>query len=142
MIRFLSNMAELFGVVYLRFRPIPRVWCVWLVTVNAACLVFIAHAEAQVVLAITAIAVVVQTLIYQRTGFVRILGTTHVMWVPMFAWMATRAETIAGEPDMAKWLVVLFATNSVSIIVDAVDAVRYLRGERAPHYSWKAAMPS
>ena len=69
MVCFLIRMLELFGVVFLRFRPVPRLWCVWLVGVNLACLYFITHIEAQVVLAVTGIAVVAQTLIYQRVGF-------------------------------------------------------------------------
>jgi hypothetical protein len=136
MIGFLKNMAELFGVVYLRFRWLPRLWCVWLVGVNATCLFFITHIEAQVVLAVTAAAVAVQTLIYRRSGFTRILGATHILWVPMFAWMATRIDIILGTPALAKWLLVLLVTNAISMIVDATDAVRFLRGERTPHYSW------
>ena len=139
MIDFLIRMLELFGVVFLRFRPVPRLWCVWLVGVNLACLYFITHVEAQVVLAVTAVAVVAQTLIYQRIGFTRILGITHVLWVPMFAWMATRTGTIAAEPALAHWLVLLLATNMVAMVVDTIDAVRFLRGERAPHYRWSLA---
>jgi hypothetical protein len=136
MILFLIRMLELFGVTFLRFRPVPRLWCVWLVGVNVACLWFITQIEAQVVLAVTAIAVAGQTLIYQRIGFTRILGTTHILWLPMFAWMATRIDTIMGDPGLANWLVLLFATNMVSIVVDTIDAVRFLRGERAPYYRW------
>jgi hypothetical protein len=139
MTRFLMQMLELFGVIYLRFRPIPRLWCVWLVGVNAACLLFITHIEAQVVLAVTAIVVAAQTLLYERTGFTRVLGTTHVMWIPMFAWMATRLDTIANEPALANWLLLLFITNLVSLVVDTIDAIRFLRGERAPYYHWHLA---
>jgi hypothetical protein len=136
MMSFLIRMLELFGVVFLRFRPVPRLWCVWLVGVNLACLYFITHVEAQVVLAVTGIAVLGQTLIYQRIGFTRILGSTHVLWIPMFAWMATRIDSIVAEPALANWLILLFATNAVSLVVDAIDAVRFLRGERAPYYRW------
>jgi hypothetical protein len=73
MFLFLIRMLELFGVVFLRFRPVPRLWCVWLVGVNLACLWFITQIEGQVVLAVTAIAVAGQTVIYQRIGFTRIL---------------------------------------------------------------------
>jgi uncharacterized membrane protein YoaT (DUF817 family) len=136
MMSFLIRMLELFGVVFLRFRPVPRLWCVWLVGVNLACLFFITHVEAQVVLAVTGIAVLGQTLIYQRIGFTRILGSTHGLWIPMFAWMATRIDGITAEPALANWLILLFATNAVSLVVDAIDAVRFLRGERAPYYRW------
>jgi hypothetical protein len=142
MMNFLVHVLKLFGVVYLRFRPIPRLWCVWLVAVNAACLLFITHIEAQTVLAVTVIAVIVQTLIYQRIGFTRILGTAHMMWVPMFAWFATRHETIASEPALANWILLLFVTNLISMVVDATDAVRFIRGERAPHYHWENPDPA
>jgi hypothetical protein len=136
MVGFPIRMLELFGVVFLRFRPVPRLWCVWLVGVNLACLYFITHIEAQVVLAVTGTAVLAQTLIYQRIGFTRILGSAHFLWFPMFAWMATRIDTIVGDPALADWLLLLFVTNAVSIVVDTIDAVRFLRGERAPHYRW------
>lgn len=136
---FIKNVLELFGIIYLRFRPVPRVWCVWLVAVNAACLYFITHIEGQVVLAVTGLAVVIQTLIYQRNGFVRVLGSAHVMWIPMFAWMATRMDTISSDPQLSTWLLFLLATNTVSFVVDLVDTARYLSGERAPYYRWQQA---
>jgi hypothetical protein len=137
MMDFLVHVLKLFGVVYLRFRLIPRLWCVWLVGINAACLLFITHIEAQAVLAVTVVAVVVQALIYQRIGFTRILGTAHILWIPMFAWFATRLETITTEPALANWLLLLFVTNLISMMVDTTDAVRFIKGERAPHYHWK-----
>jgi hypothetical protein len=137
MLVFLKHMLELFGVVYLRYHLIARLWNVWLVGVNAACLFFITHIEAQVVLAVTGIAVVAQTFIYGRIGFTRVLGAAHIMWVPMFAWMATRLDLINADPSLAQWLQVLFVTNLVSMVIDTVDVTRFLRGERAPHYHWK-----
>lgn len=139
MIRFLIDMLQIFGVVFLRFRLVPRLWCVWLVAVNLGCLLFITHLEAQVVLAVTLVAVASQTLIYQRIGFTRVLGTTHILWLPMFAWMGTRIGTIADQPDLADWLLLLFVTNLISGALDAIDAVRFLRGERVPHYRWRPA---
>lgn len=136
---FLKNVLKLFGIVFLRFQPIPRIWCVWLVAVNAMCLLFIPHIEAQVVLVVTALAVVVQTIIYQRRGFVRILGAAHLAWIPMFAWMATRLDSISQEPQLMTWLAVLLATNVVCFIVDMVDAYRFVKGEREPHYNWDLA---
>ncbi len=133
---YLKSVLELFGIVYMRFNWLPRIWCVWLVGVNAACLFYFTHIEAQVVLAITAIAVVTQTVLYRRAGFTRILGTAHALWLPMFAWMATRIDTIAADPGLSNWLIILAATNAVSLLVDIVDATRFARGERSPHYVW------
>lgn len=140
MLGFVTSILQIFGVVFLRFKLVPRLWCVWLVAVNLGCLYFIAHLEAQLVLIVTLLAVAAQALIYGRIGFTRILGTTHVLWLPMFAWFATRTDSIAQDPALAAWLLVLVATNTSSLVVDTIDAIRFLRGERAPHYSWARSL--
>ena len=137
MLKFLIGILEIFGVVFLRFRAMPRIWAIWLVAVNLGCLAFIQHIEAQVVFAVTGAAVVIQGAIYQRFGFVRILGIVHLGWIPMFGWMATRLPQIAEYPNLELWLAVLFATNFVSFIIDIVDGTRFIRGERQPYYSWR-----
>lgn len=136
MMDFLTSILKIFGVVFLRFRAVPRIWNVWLVGVNLTCLYYIGHIEAQVVLITTLIAVLVQAAIHQRIGFTRILGVGHILWIPMFAWMMTRMDSIAEHPGLETWLTVLAATNAISFVVDGIDVSRFVRGERAPHYSW------
>jgi len=131
------SALELFGIVLARFRPVQRVWGAWLVVVNSACLLFIQHKEAQVTLGAVAVAVLAQTLIYQRKRFIRLLGVTHVVWVPMMAWMALRLDAIPREESAFRvWLVVLIATNTISLVIDAWDATRFALGERQPYYVW------
>ena len=67
---------------------------------------------------------------------VRLLGVAHLMWIPMFVWMATRMPEISVYPELQAWLAVLFVTNAVSFLVDTYDVLRFARGERTPHYSW------
>lgn len=136
MMEFGINVLKIFGIVFLRFRPLPRVWNLWLVGVNLMCLYFIGHIEAQVVLATTLLSVVVQGVIYGRIGFTRVLGVGHVLWIPMFAWMAMRADSIALHPELQSWIIVLAITNAVSFVVDITDVARFFNGERAPHYRW------
>jgi len=133
---FFKQMLEIFGIVFLRFNLVPRLWCIWLVAVNAASLLFIEHIEAQVVLGVTAIAVLIQTLIYRKTGFTRILGVVHFMWLPMFWWFGSRINSIAQDELLSTWLVILFTTNFISLIIDTSDNLRYIRGETKPHYYW------
>jgi hypothetical protein len=131
------SIVEIFGIVLLRFRPVPRIWGAWLVAVNAACLLFIQHVEAQVAMAAVGVAVLAQALIYQRKRFIRLLGVTHVPWVPMLIWMTLRLDTLprVGTAFHA-WLVLLIATNAVSLAIDAWNTMRYILGERRPHYVW------
>ena len=131
------SVFELFGIVLVRFRPVQRIWGAWLVAVNAACLLFIQHMEAQVTLGAVGFAVLAQALIYQRRRFIRLLGVTHVLWVPMLTWIALRLDTLPKEEAAYHaWLMTLIATNAVSLAIDAWDATRFILGERRPYYVW------
>lgn len=131
------SVFELFGVVLIRFRPLPRAWGAWLVAVNSACLFFLPRPEALVALVAVGAAVGIQALIYQRRRFVRVLGVAHVLWIPMLAWMAPRLAAVPdGESAFRAWLAALIATNAISLVIDAWDAARFARGERRPHYAW------
>jgi hypothetical protein len=131
------SVFELFGIVLVRFRPVQRIWGAWLVAVNSACLLFIQHIEAQVTLGAVGVAVLAQALIYQRKRFIRLLGVTHVLWVPMLTWMALRLDALPKEETAFHvWLISLIATNAVSLAIDAWDATRFLLGERRPYYVW------
>lgn len=136
-IGFMRSVFELLGIVLVRFRPVQRMWGAWLIAVNGACLLFITHIEAQVALAAVGLALLAQALIYQRKRFIRLLGVTHMIWVPMLAWMAQRLVTIPEEEvAFQAWLLTLIATNAISLAIDAWDAARFVLGERQPHYVW------
>jgi len=131
------SVLELLGIVFVRFRPVPRAWAAWLVAVNSASVLFLSHVEARVALGAVGPALLAQALIYRRRRFIRLLGVTHVLWVPMLAWIASRLGEVPGDDAAFRaWLLALVATNAVSLAIDAYDAIRYLRGERAPHYAW------
>jgi hypothetical protein len=131
----LQSVIELLGIVLVRFRPVQRIWGTWLIAVNGACLLFISHIEAQAALTAVGVAALAQALIYQGKRFIRLLGVTHIIWVPMLAWMALRLDTLPdGETAFHVWFVTLIATNTVSLAIDAWDAMRFICGERQPHY--------
>ncbi|GKS57958.1 hypothetical protein YTPLAS18_14850 [Nitrospira sp.] len=132
-----QSVLELFGIVLIRFRPVQRVWGAWLIAVNSACLLFTSHIEAQVALGAVGVAVLAQALIYQHRRFIRLLGVTHVLWVPMLAWMVLRLGTLPeDETAFHVWLIMLIITNTMSLVIDAWDAMRFVFGERCPHYVW------
>ena len=132
----LRSILELFGIVLVRFRPVQRIWGAWLVAANAAGLLFVQHIEAQVALAAVGLAVLAQALIYQRKRFIRLLGTAHLLWIPMLIWMVLRLDSIPSEGAFHAWLITLIATNAASLIIDAWDATRFVLGERRPYYAW------
>jgi hypothetical protein len=131
------SVVELLGIVLVRFRPAQRIWGAWLVAVNAASVLFIQHVEAQVALGAVGVALLAQALIYQRKRFIRLLGVTHFLWVPMLTWIALRLDTLPNDENAFRfWIITLIATNAVSLAIDGWDATRFILGERRPYYVW------
>ena len=113
-----------------------RVWAIVLVAVNALALCFIDTIYAQVALAAVGLGVVVMALIYQRIGFVRLLGIGHALWLVMLPWMVTELPKLDPGSWLYRWMVCLIALNSISLTIDISDVIRFWKGDRKPHYVW------
>ena len=112
----------------------PWPWPAWLGLLVAAnvggSLMFLHTLEAKVVLASIAVGLAIMTVIFQKKGFVRLLGLGHLPWVAMVPWLAARLGESSGYFGL--WLLAVIVLNTLSLLIDFVDVVRYLRGERAP----------
>ena len=128
---------ELLWIVLFRFAPLPRIWAVALIAVNAASLFFIDTIYGQINLAAVLAAIAVMAVIHARMGFVRLLGVGHVFWIPMIVWFVANMPDRTADPVLHQWVVTLLIFNSICLVVDAVDLVRFIAGERTPHYVWK-----
>ncbi len=63
----------------------------------------------------------------------RLLGIGHVVWVPMVPWLWTRLGVAPASSLFRYWLLATIVLVSLSLLIDAVDVIRYLRGERDPY---------
>lgn len=120
----------------MRFPPTLRIWAGLLVLVNLASLFFLNTLHGQLALAAALAGVVVIVAIYLRFGFVRLMGAAHVFWIPMLIWFAANIPDPVADPWLYRWVWSLLVMNTISLVVDALDVLRYLRGEREPHYTW------
>jgi hypothetical protein len=78
----------------------------------------------------------IMTGIYYRLGFVRILGLGHVLWIPMAIWLWTRLDQTPPRTSTFKyWMLIVIVMNTLSLVMDAVDVVRYIKGDRKPYYT-------
>ena len=132
----LNSAKELLGIVLLRFRLVPRIWAVLLVVVNAFSIFFLDTRYGQVALAAILIGALAMIAIHVRLGFVRLLGVGHVLWIPMLVWIVIDFPKLEPGSLLRNWLSLLIVLNTISLVVDCIDVVRYIRGERTPHYSW------
>ena len=115
----------------------PKPWVAWimlLVMVNMVLpLFFIGTTEGKVVLGAFVFAIIFQTAIFSAKGFVRLLGIGHIAWVPMVYWLWTRLDLAPAGSLFRYWLLATIVLVSLSLLFDAIDVIRYLRGEREPY---------
>ncbi len=113
--------------------PMPwQVWLMLLVLANGIMpLFFLRHLEAQVVLGTMLASVTLMTSLTARFGFTRILGLGHILWVPMLAFLLARLGQTPPSDAYGIWIRALIVLNSVSLVIDAADVIRYIAGDRA-----------
>ncbi len=120
---------------------LPKPWLVWVMLLMLANMIgplfYLGTPEGKVVLAAFLLGAIAQTAIFSARGFVRLLGIGHIAWVPMVYWLWTRLDAAAPGSFFRYWLLTTIVLVSLSILIDATDVVRYLRGEREPQLSRK-----
>ena len=115
----------------------PMPWPVWLgllVAVNVAGPIYFFEAlEAKVVLGAFLAGAALMAAIFASKGFVRLLGIGHIFWVPMVPWLWARLDQVGPGDLLGYWMIAVMALNSLALIIDAIDVLRYVRGEREPY---------
>jgi len=109
-----------------------RIWLGWLMAVNMiAPLCLLGEVEAQVVLATFFASFSVMLVLTAHAGFTRILGLGHVLWVPLLVFLWSRLVHHPATDTVGLWLRVVVASDTVSLALNAIDVLRFLRGDRA-----------
>lgn len=121
----------------------PKPWVAWiglLIVVNVVVpIFFLPRPEAWATLTAISISFLTMLAIFKTLGFVRLLGLGHLIaWPPLLLWLWPRLEGVPPATALSQWLLALAAINLVSLVIDAIDLVRYLRGERAPMHALPA----
>jgi hypothetical protein len=148
------QFKSIFGRWFTNFRreKLPvQLWIITLILWNYALpLIYYDKYEAQMTLGANVAASILMVGIYWLTGgYTRLLGLAHVTWIPLMYWLWIRSVAIetlipqlhqGGPPGKTaagsdlwlfdKWIISLLVLNSLSLVVDAIDVVRYARGER------------
>jgi hypothetical protein len=123
-----------------------RAWIMVLVVVNFAAVVFIVKREdgrfgvrpepIAIVVSFVAAAVFMGWL-YEQVGYVRLLGLAHLLfWGPVWGWLLMRRREIGVQSLFGKYVLVYLAVAGLSLLVDAIDVVRYLVGDGALLHRW------
>jgi hypothetical protein len=135
-VSFPRALYDLFYISLVRFQPKARVFAWNLVAANVAGLFFLPRLEPAVLWTSVLIGLVFMARVYQKIGFVRLLGAGHALWVGVLPWLALRWAHF--PPDESRlfeaWLLWVIVTDTISLILDFRDAIGFLNGDRTAHY--------
>ena len=108
-----------------------QLWLMVLITFNLVIPLFLlSHVEAQVVVGVLVASLMLFTVLTARFGFTRLLGLGHILWFPLIYFLWTRLEQSLADDIFGIWIRVLITLNAASLVIDVVDVIRYMAGDR------------
>lgn len=114
----------------------PKFWAAWLGLLallnGLGGLVFISSPEGLWTLVIFLASAMLMMGLFRAFGFVRLLGMGHILWVPLVFWLASRLGAAPETGWLRLWMTAVIVVNATSLVIDVIDVIRYLRGDRAP----------
>ena len=106
------------------------VWCGWLGVVNMAAVLFLRHKPARWVLAALVCSLVFMSILAEINGYNGLLGISHIIfWTPLLGYLYRFRATVDRSSWVGRWLVALFVSNAVSLVMDSLEVVRYFAGD-------------
>ena len=106
--------------------PLLRAWIMFMVLVNLSSVFFLQHLGARWVFFLNIGSLILMSYMYKRFSYSRILGLPHVVfWTPL-VWIIWQQIKLVGlSSAYGMWLVIIFITNSISLLFDYVDVTRF-----------------
>ena len=132
-----QSQLEILGIMFLRFPYALRFWIGILLLANMGGLLFFpGSVETQVIAGSVMIGTVIMSYLYSRYGgFTRLLGLGHVHWPVLVIWLYVRLSTI-DDPTLQKWVVFVIVVDSISLILDFKDVMKYFDGQKEATMVW------
>ena len=138
-------MYEATYIMIVRF-PIPlKLWLLTMFIMNLAgyVVLFPESLETKIIAIVCCVGAMLISYIYSITGFTRLLGLGHTLWIPLVIWLSIyRIPTLlrtTGEQeqddqqqDLKNWLIGVVVIDSISLILDIKDVLQYINGDREP----------
>ena len=120
---------------YKGLRAMPLPWQLWLMGLGAMNLVvplfFLERIEARIVLGVFLVGALLMLVLTALTGFTRLLGLSHFLWFPLLYFLWTRLGEMPADGFFGIWVRALIGINATSLVIDVVDVIRYVAGDRA-----------
>ncbi|MCG8429372.1 MAG: hypothetical protein MI754_18625 [Chromatiales bacterium] len=93
--------------------------------------------ECLAILASLFVAGAIMEWLYAQVGYVRLLGLGHLIgWTPVYAYVLWRRKKIGTDTWFGKYIHVYLIVAGISLLIDAVDVIRYLAGDGELYLRW------
>jgi hypothetical protein len=103
----------------------------FLLTINMVLpLFFLNRMEAWIVLGALLASIILMTILTAHVGFTRLLGLGHIFWLPLIYFLLNRLDEIPAYQFYGIWVRSVMAINASSLIIDSIDVIRYITGDR------------
>lgn len=86
--------------------------------------------EARVIIIAAVASLTLMTVLTGVYGFTRILGLGHILWIPLLYFLWIRLDRISDADFIGIWVRSLIVYNAVSLVIDIIDIIRYVAGDR------------
>jgi len=108
-----------------------KIWLFCLMTVNFFIPAFFYHTqEAQLTIVSFFFSGIIGIVLVKIQGFTRLLGLMHTPWIPLEIYLIWQLNMYPASQPMGLWIRGLIILNGISLIIDLLDVVRYILGER------------
>ncbi len=108
-----------------------QIWLLILSVTNLAAVIFaFFDRRAHWVLTAMLAVMIVMPEMFDRFGYTRILGLTHVIfWTPLviYLWRARQPDDL--KTWVGRYLYLVIIVNGISLIIDYIDVARFLLGD-------------
>lgn len=129
---------EMMGLVLSNFSRPLLLWLAILMVANMGGLAVSSGWEVKIIAVIMNVGGFVMARVYQKKGFVRLLGLGHFPWFVMLPWIVfTVMPKYSDDEFMTRWFSGVVILDGVSLLLDARDVYRYLTGDNKPMFALK-----
>ena len=108
------------------------VWIGGMAATNFSGIFFLGRRPARAVLFVFLLSVFLTMLLFHINGYNRLHGLGHVVtWTPLLFYLSRQRGDMGLQSAYTAWLLAVFVTDFVSLIIDYADVIRYLLAQQA-----------
>jgi len=114
-----------------------QIWINWMMLVNSISVFFLLkHKDARIILVVWLLNAGCMMASAEVWGYVRLLGLSHIVWwTPLMAYLIMNRKKYDLKTWFGRWIWIVIVTDCLSLVIDYIDVIRYIAGDRGSQMS-------